>query len=76
MNKVKYNSIVFGEDSLPFIGGPCVIESKDHSLLMARQIQAITEKSISLIYLRHLSIKLIASINSYRGRSVKCNRNF
>jgi 2-dehydro-3-deoxyphosphooctonate aldolase (KDO 8-P synthase) len=68
MNKVKYNSIVFGEDSLPFIGGPCVIESKDHSLLMARQIQAITEKiNIPYIFKTSFDKANRTSINSYRG---------
>ena len=43
-NKVLCKDIIFGGDKIPFIGGPCVIESRDHILKMAEEILKITEK--------------------------------
>jgi 3-deoxy-D-manno-octulosonic acid (KDO) 8-phosphate synthase len=42
-NKVSCIDIVFGDQKIPFIGGPCVIESRDHSLKMAEEILKITD---------------------------------
>ena len=44
MNKVKLDNIVFGDSAIPFIGGPCVIESRDHCLGIAEKITEITSK--------------------------------
>ena len=51
MNKVKLDKIIFGDSALPFIGGPCVIESRDHCLGIAEKITEITSKlNICLLY--------------------------
>ncbi len=43
--KVKNNEFTIGADSnLVFIGGPCAIESLDHSLFMAESINKVCEK--------------------------------
>ena len=42
MNKVELDQIIFGDNALPFIGGPCVIESRDHCFRMAEKIAEIT----------------------------------
>jgi 2-dehydro-3-deoxyphosphooctonate aldolase (KDO 8-P synthase) len=68
MNIIKNNSILFGGNSLPFIGGPCVIESKEHSLSMAKEIKAITDKiNIPYIFKTSFDKANRTSINSYRG---------
>ena len=52
MNKVKIDKIVFGDNSIPFIGGPCVIESRDHCFGIAEKITEITSKlNLSLIHI-------------------------
>ncbi|NIA18810.1 MAG: hypothetical protein GWO85_01795, partial [Simkaniaceae bacterium] len=40
----KTPSIIFGSDALPLIAGPCVIESRDHTLKMAEAIRDIAVK--------------------------------
>jgi 2-dehydro-3-deoxyphosphooctonate aldolase (KDO 8-P synthase) len=44
MNKVKLDNIIFGDSAIPFIGGPCVIESRDHCFGIAEKITEITSK--------------------------------
>ena len=40
----EVNSVVIGHNNpLVFIGGPCAIESKDHTLFMAEEINKILE---------------------------------
>ena len=41
VNKVQTKNIVFGDNAIPFIGGPCVIESRDHCFGMAEQLSLI-----------------------------------
>ncbi|MEE2876820.1 MAG: 3-deoxy-8-phosphooctulonate synthase [Candidatus Neomarinimicrobiota bacterium] len=38
---VSVNGVVFGGEALPVIAGPCVIESRDHAMKMAVELQAI-----------------------------------
>ena len=42
MNTVSIGNVSYENGSFPLIAGPCVIESRDHSLRMAEQIQKIT----------------------------------
>ena len=44
MNKVELDQIIFGDNALPFIGGPCVIESENHSLMMAEKNATVCQK--------------------------------
>ena len=41
---ITVDSVVFGADSMPVIAGPCVIESRDHSLKMAAALNEIFSK--------------------------------
>jgi 2-dehydro-3-deoxyphosphooctonate aldolase (KDO 8-P synthase) len=55
-------------ESLFLIAGPCVIESKDHVLRMARAIQESAERlSIPLIFKASFDKANRTSIHSYRG---------
>ena len=42
MNTISIGNVKFQNGSFPLIAGPCVIESRDHSLKMAEQIKKIT----------------------------------
>ena len=62
MNKVKLDKIIFGDAVIPFIGGPCVIESRDHCFGIAEKITEITSKLNIPLFSRALLIKLIGHL--------------
>ena len=71
MNKIKCNNITFGSDELPFIGGPCVIESRDHVLKMAEGILSVTDKlGIPFIFKTSFDKANRTSIKSFRGHGL------
>lgn len=69
MKKVKINqSIEFGGNGLPLIAGPCVIESRDHTMKMASAIKSITDKlSIPYIFKSSFDKANRTSVTSFRG---------
>ena len=70
-NKVVCRDTIFGDQELPFIGGPCVIESRDHILKMAEEILKITEKlEIPFIFKSSFDKANRTSINSFRGNGL------
>ena len=63
--------ISFGGKNLPLIAGPCVIESRDHSLYMALQIKKIADKlSIPFIFKSSFDKANRTSISSFRGPGI------
>ena len=71
MNKVKCNNITFGSDELPFISGPCVIESRDHVLKMAEGILSVTDKlNIPFVFKTSFDKANRTSIKSFRGHGL------
>lgn len=58
----------FASQQLPVIAGPCVIESRDHTLFMAEKIAGITDR-LNLPYIFKSSFDKAnrTSIHSYRG---------
>ncbi len=63
-NKVKLG----GANSLFLIGGPCVIESQDHALFMAKEIKKICQDlQVSFIFKASYDKANRSSISSYRG---------
>ena len=60
MKKITINDIYFGGDSLGLILGPCVIESRDHSLMMARPFARL---QIELGLKQFLKVLLIKQID-------------
>ena len=50
MNKVKLDKIIFGDAAIPFIGGPCVIESRDHCFGIAERITEISSSKFELYF--------------------------
>ena len=70
-NKVSFKDIVFGGEKIPFIGGPCVIESRDHILKMAEEILKVTDKlDIPFIFKSSFDKANRTSIESFRGNGM------
>ena len=68
MNTISIDNVKFQNGSFPLIAGPCVIESRDHSLKMAEQSQKITNAlSIPLIFKSSFDKAKRSTIGSFRG---------
>ncbi|MEC9007102.1 MAG: 3-deoxy-8-phosphooctulonate synthase [Candidatus Neomarinimicrobiota bacterium] len=68
MNTVTIGNVKYENGSFPLIAGPCVIESRDHSLKMAEQIYKITSSlSIPLIFKSSFDKANRSAIDSFRG---------
>ena len=66
--KVAIGKIEYGSGSIPLIAGPCVIESRDHSLKMAEAIRSITDSlGIPFIYKSSFDKANRTSLTSPRG---------
>jgi 2-dehydro-3-deoxyphosphooctonate aldolase (KDO 8-P synthase) len=63
------DDIAFGGDNPPlFIAGPCVIESREHVLAMARTIRALRDElNINLVFKASFDKANRTSIESFRG---------
>ena len=70
-NKVNCENVIFGNKKIPFIGGPCVIESRDHILKMSEAICSVTEKlNIPFIFKSSFDKANRTSIDSFRGNGL------
>ncbi|MBL6785601.1 MAG: 3-deoxy-8-phosphooctulonate synthase [Rickettsiales bacterium] len=69
MKSVNLNNITFSNnESFVFISGPCQLESRDHSLMMAEKLSKITEKlGISYIFKASYDKANRSSISGKRG---------
>ena len=71
MNEIKINNVSFGGKSLGLILGPCVIESRDHSLMMAESICEITTRlGLKVIFKSSFDKANRSSISSFRGLGI------
>ena len=69
--QVLVQKIKYGDGGLPLIGGPCVIESRDHSLRMAHSILAITESlGIPFIFKSSFDKANRSASGSFRGPAI------
>ena len=72
VNKVQTKNIVFGDNAIPFIGGPCVIESRDHCFGMAEKITEVVSKlNVPFIFKSSFDKANRTSISSYRGNGIE-----
>lgn len=63
---------VFGGDNLAFLLGPCVVESLDHALLMARSIKDICGRAgVDLVYKSSFDKANRSSAESFRGQGIR-----
>ena len=68
MKEIVINDVWFGGESLGLILGPCVIESRDHSLMMAESIHSITNRlGFKFIFKSSFDKANRSSIASFRG---------
>ncbi len=66
--QISDNLAVGGNGPLFLIGGPCVIESEDHALFMAGQIQSICKKlAVPFIFKASFDKANRSSLDSFRG---------
>jgi len=64
----EVGNAVFGDGRLTIIAGPCVIESRDHALMMAREIAARTRKAgLDFVFKSSFDKANRSSIKSFRG---------
>ena len=69
VNEVRVGPLhLGGRRPFVFIGGPCVIESREHALRHATQLRAITDRvGVPLIYKSSFDKANRTSLSSYRG---------
>ena len=71
MKEVKVGNVIFSEKHLGVIAGPCVIESRDHSLKMASEIKQISDKiKLPIIFKSSFDKANRTSIKSFRGPGI------
>ena len=69
--KVIVDKVEYGSGSLPLIAGPCVIESREHSLKMAESIRTITDSlGMPFIYKSSFDKANRTETNSFRGPNI------
>ena len=68
MQSFEVENVTFGDGRLSFILGPCVIESSQHALFMAREIKDICKKvGVDFVYKSSFDKANRSSIESFRG---------
>ena len=72
MKKVSIGNVIYEEGQLPLIGGPCVIESRDHSLKIAESIISITDSlNIPFIFKSSFDKANRSASDSFRGPAIQ-----
>ncbi len=67
-NIIQTGGVCFGGEELPIIAGPCVIESRDHSLFMAESIAKIcSEVGLPFVFKSSFDKANRTSVDSFRG---------
>jgi 2-dehydro-3-deoxyphosphooctonate aldolase (KDO 8-P synthase) len=68
MSETTVGDLRVGGPTLTLLAGPCVIESDDHALAMAKGIKAITDRlGIGLVYKSSFDKANRTSVSSFRG---------
>ncbi|CAN5370845.1 3-deoxy-8-phosphooctulonate synthase [soil metagenome] len=68
MNSFKVENVTFGGGNLTFILGPCVVESEQHALFMAQEINDICQHvGVQFVYKSSFDKANRSSIESFRG---------
>jgi len=72
LKEVKIGNVTFSEKHLGIITGPCVIESRDHSLRMANEIKKISDNiELPIIFKSSFDKANRTSIKSFRGPGIE-----
>lgn len=76
MKEIKVGEVIFGENNLGIIAGPCVIESREHSLKMSSAINEIAKKAhLPIIFKSSFDKANRTSIKSFRGPGIEEGMN-
>jgi 2-dehydro-3-deoxyphosphooctonate aldolase (KDO 8-P synthase) len=71
MNSFNIGNVQFGGGRLSFILGPCVVESLEHALYMARSIREICDRvGVDFVYKSSFDKANRSSIESFRGQGM------
>ena len=71
MEPIKVGNASFGGGNLAIIAGPCVIESSEHALMMARELKARAQDAgLDFVYKSSFDKANRSSINSFRGPGI------
>jgi 2-dehydro-3-deoxyphosphooctonate aldolase (KDO 8-P synthase) len=67
----KVGNVTFGDGRLTIIAGPCVIESAEHALMMARECVArARDAGLDFVYKSSFDKANRSSVNSFRGHGI------
>ena len=68
----RVGDVTFGDGRLTIIAGPCVIESAEHALMMARECkQRASEAGLDFVYKSSFDKANRSSVNSFRGLGMR-----
>jgi 2-dehydro-3-deoxyphosphooctonate aldolase (KDO 8-P synthase) len=68
----RVGDATFGDGRLTIIAGPCVIESAEHALMMARECkQRASEAGLDFVYKSSFDKANRSSVNSFRGLGMR-----
>jgi 2-dehydro-3-deoxyphosphooctonate aldolase (KDO 8-P synthase) len=68
MSNFKVGNATFGDGRLTIIAGPCVVESEQHTLMMARECASIAKSAgLDFVFKSSFDKANRSSINSFRG---------
>ena len=68
MKSFQVGNVTFGDGRLAIIAGPCVIESADHALMIARECShRAREAGLGYVYKSSFDKANRSSIKSFRG---------
>lgn len=71
MKPFKVGNATFGDGRLTIIAGPCVIESHEHALMMARALSEQTQRAgLDFVYKSSFDKANRSSIKSFRGQGM------
>ena len=72
MNSFEIGDVKFGDGSLSFLLGPCVVESVEHSMMMASSIKDVCGRvGVGFVYKSSFDKANRSSIESFRGQGME-----
>jgi 2-dehydro-3-deoxyphosphooctonate aldolase (KDO 8-P synthase) len=71
-NSFKVGSVTFGDGRLTVIAGPCVIESAEHAMMMAREcVQRARDAGLDFVFKSSFDKANRSSVKGFRGVGLK-----
>ncbi|HJS52359.1 MAG TPA: 3-deoxy-8-phosphooctulonate synthase [Pyrinomonadaceae bacterium] len=72
MKSFTIQNVTFGKHDLAFLLGPCVVESSQHALFMAREIKSVCDRvGVGFVYKSSFDKANRSSIESFRGQGIE-----